>query len=265
MLLSVVLGAVIGVVLALTGAGGGILAMPLLMLALHLPPQQAAPVSLIAIGLAAGVGSVLGLREGIVRYRAALMIGIMGMVSAPLGVWLSARVPARPLLLGLAALLTWVAWQQWRQASGPTSRPDGPQPPCVLHPQEGRLIWTSPCAQALAGTGLLSGLLSGLAGVGGGFIIIPSLARNTDLDWRQIQATALSVIALVALSGVSAAAIQGHVPLQNAGPFALGTLASLLLTRRWAQRLPVTPLRRTFAALCAVSAGLLVFRGLGWL
>ncbi|MFN4192603.1 MAG: cobalamin-dependent protein, partial [Tabrizicola sp.] len=44
--------------------------------------------------------------QGIVRYRAALLIGLMGMLAAPLGVWLAHRLPATPLLLGMSALLT---------------------------------------------------------------------------------------------------------------------------------------------------------------
>ena len=97
-LLAVILGAVIGLVLALTGAGGGVLAIPLLVFGLHLPVQQAAPVGLVAVGLAAALGAALGLKEGIVRYRAAALIGAAGMLVAPLGVWLAQHLPNRPLL-----------------------------------------------------------------------------------------------------------------------------------------------------------------------
>ena len=74
-----------------------------------------------------------------------------------------------------------------------------------------RLTWTLPCARALTGTGLLSGLTSGLLGVGGGFVIIPALTRYTDLNPRSIQRTSLAVIALVSLSGVTAAALKGSL------------------------------------------------------
>ncbi|MGK9867820.1 sulfite exporter TauE/SafE family protein, partial [Salmonella enterica subsp. enterica] len=60
------LGAIIGAVLALTGAGGGILAVPLLVFGLGLSMVEAAPIGLLAVGLAAGVGAVLGLRKGVV-------------------------------------------------------------------------------------------------------------------------------------------------------------------------------------------------------
>ena len=95
-LLAILLGSVVGVVLALTGAGGGILAVPLLVFGLHLPMQQAAPIGLLAVGLAAALGAALGLREGIVRYRAATLIRVTGMLLAPFGIWLAQRFPMHP-------------------------------------------------------------------------------------------------------------------------------------------------------------------------
>ena len=64
---------------------------------------------------------------------------------------------------------------------------------------------------ALAFTGLLSGLLSGLLGVGGGFVIVPALGRYTNLEMKSIVATSLAVIALVSVSGVGAAIGHGGV------------------------------------------------------
>ena len=69
--LTLLMGAAVGVILALTGAGGGILAVPMLVFGLHMSLVEAAPVGLLAVGLASAVGALLGLREGVVRYRAA--------------------------------------------------------------------------------------------------------------------------------------------------------------------------------------------------
>src|SRR5450830_233449 len=109
--LAIGLGAIIGLVLALTGAGGGVLAIPLLVFGLHLPLQQAAPVGLVAVGLAAALGAGFGLHERIVRYRAAAMIGVAGMMIAPLGVALAQRLPNRPLLAAFALVLAYTAWR----------------------------------------------------------------------------------------------------------------------------------------------------------
>jgi hypothetical protein len=263
------LGAVVGLILALTGAGGGILAVPLLVFGLHLSITQAAPVGLIAVGAASALGAALGLREGIVRYRAAALIGVTGLLLAPLGVQLARQIPNPPLTVAFACVLGWVALRTWRQSHrGAGDHLDGAlarsQLPCVVNPDAQRLTWTTPCAWALAGTGAVAGLLSGLLGVGGGFVIVPSLGHYTNLTARSIVATSLAVIALVSMGGVAAAAWQGAIDWRVAGPFAAGAVAALLAARPVAARLAGARLQQAFAVISAVVALLLLARSLGW-
>lgn len=259
------LGALIGVVLALTGAGGGILAVPLLVFVLDLPIAAAAPAGLMAVGMAAAAGALLGLREGIVRYRAAALIGACGMASGPLGVWLAQRLPNAPLTAAFALLLALTALQMWR--GRPAEEPDVgiARQPCRLDPADGRLAWSLPCARALAATGTLSGLLSGLFGVGGGFVIVPALTRHTDLPQLSIIATSMAVITLVAAGSVAAAAAHGTLPWAVALPFAGGALLAMLAARGLARRLAGARLRRGFALVCFGVALLLLARAGGWL
>ena len=264
------LGAVVGLILALAGAGGGILAVPLLVFGLHLSIMQAAPVGLIAVGAASAFGAILGLREGLVRYRAAALIGITGMVLAPLGVRLAGLIPNQPLMVVFSIVLAWVAWRMFNQArrgKGAHAKLGHAQSrlPCFLDPREGRLIWTMPCAWALAGTGAVSGILSGLLGVGGGFVIVPSLSRYTNIPMRSVFATSLAVIALVSVGGVTAAAWQGAVAWAIALPFALGAIVALLAGRLIAARLAGAHLQQGFAVTSGAVAMLLLARGLGWI
>jgi hypothetical protein len=97
-------------------------------------------------------------------------------------------------------------------------------------------------------------VLSGLLGVGGGFVIVPSLTRYTNLAVRSIFATSLAVIALVSIGGVTAAAWQGAIAWNIALPFALGAVAALLAGVR---------LQQGFAITSAVVSMLLLARGLG--
>jgi uncharacterized membrane protein YfcA len=260
-LLTAGLGALTGVVVAVTGAGAGVLAVPLLVFVLHLPLQQAAPVALAAVGLASAVGAVLGLREGIVRYRAAALIGTLGMTVAPLGVMALQRLPARPLLAAFAVVLAWVAW---RTARGSANEGPRPTPVCLLDPVDGRLRWTAPCARVLATTGATAGFLSGLLGVGGGFVIVPALLRHTDLTMRAIQATTLAVIALVSISGTAAAVWQGSLQLPVVLPFAAAAIVTLLLVRPLVRHWPARRLQLAFAAVCALVAALMLARAAGW-
>jgi uncharacterized membrane protein YfcA len=262
------LGAVVGLIVALAGAGGGILSVPLLMFGLHLPMLQAAPVGLIAVGTASALGALLGLREGLVRYRAAALIGATGMLLAPLGVTAARYTPNAPLTVAFACVLAFVAWRTFAQARrGAQAGATGStaQWPCVLNPDDGRFIWTLPCARALVTTGAVAGLLSGLLGVGGGFVIVPALGRYTNLATRSIFATSMAVLALVSMGGVGAAALHGHIAWPIALPFALGAVVALLVGRRVAARWAGASLQQAFALICASVAVLLMARGLGWL
>lgn len=255
------LGAAVGTVMAMTGAGGGVLAVPLLIFGLGLTLADAAPVSMIAVGGAALVGALLGLHEGIVRYRAAGLIGGVAMVLAPVGVALGRVLPQAPLLLAFSGVLFWTAWRM--SGLGTVSGQETDTLPCRVNPDEGRLRWTSRCALTLAGTGATSGLLTGLLGVGGGFVIVPALTRLSDLDARSIAATSLAVISLATVGGLLAALGHGHVQATVAVPFGVAALASLLLGRRVAVRLPARTLQRVFAGVSAIVAVMVLLRGLG--
>jgi len=261
--LAVLLGASIGFVLALTGAGGGVLAIPVLVFVLHLNVQQAAPVGLLAVGAAALLGAGLGLRQGIVRYRAALLIGSVGMLIAPFGVALAQHLPNRPLLAAFSLLLVHVAWRTLRSSAQDLQSADSI--PCRVNDSNKRFNWTLPCARTLTLTGMISGLLSGLLGVGGGFVIVPALTRYTDLDIRSIQATSLAVIALVSASAITASAAHGAIPWSIALPFTAGAVAALLAGRRLTARLDPRILQQAFALLSLSVAVLMLAKALGWI
>lgn len=264
--LSLLMGAAVGIVLALTGAGGGILAVPLLVFGLHLQMAQAAPIGLLAVGLAAAVGALLGLREGLVRYRAALMIGLTGMALAPLGVRLSHQLPNGPVMALFAAVLGWAAWRNLRQGgrgSGPLAQHHAGKPVCAMNPATGRLSWKAPCTAMLALTGALSGLLSGLLGVGGGFVIVPMLAELSNVPLRGIVATSMAVIALVSVGGVLGAATQGSMDWSIALPFAAGAASALLLGRQLSSRWSPARLQQAFGLLAAAVALMMLVRAVG--
>ncbi|WP_411562388.1 sulfite exporter TauE/SafE family protein [Pseudomonas shirazensis] len=264
--LGAALGAVIGAVLALTGAGGGILAVPLLVFGLGLNMVEAAPVGLLAVGLAASVGALLGLRQGLVRYRAALFIALIGICATPFGLMLAHRLPNAPLALVFAAVLIHACLRIWRKAARELrgEPPCGERliMPCVLNPLQGRLRWTLPCARALAVTGGVAGLLSGLLGVGGGFVIIPALSRYTNLEMKSIVATSLAVIALVACGSVVSASVAGVMHWQVGAPFAVGAVMGLLLAHPLAGKLAGPRLQQVFALVGIGAALLLASKGL---
>ncbi|GAB3448814.1 sulfite exporter TauE/SafE family protein [Massilia solisilvae] len=260
-MIALALGLVVGIILALTGAGGGILAVPLLVFVAHIALVQAAPIGLLAVGMAAALGALLGLRGGIVRYRAAGLVAGTGMLASPLGLLLAHRIDNRWLSVLFALVLLYVGYRALAKGLG-----RGQQPaehahaarPCVRNAATGRFIWTAPCARALALSGVAAGLLSGLLGVGGGFVMVPALQRYTDLDMQSTVATSLAVIALVSATGVVASAIAGQLDWAVALPFSGGALAGMLGGRAVAARLAGPHLQAGFGAISgAVALGMI--------
>lgn len=261
MVIELILGLVVGIVLALTGAGGGILAVPLLIFGLQLNVSQAAPIGLLAVGMAAALGAILGLKSGIVRYKAALLMAGFGMLAAPGGVWLGNRIDNWWLSILFAMVLLFVAYRTFKKAGDKTQESHQPddEPPCIVSTETGQFAWTTRCARALAGSGVVGGLLSGLIGVGGGFVMVPALKRYTDLAMQSIIATSLGVIALVSISGVTSSALAGNLNWRIALLFAGGALVGMLLGRRTSAHLAGPQLQKGFAIVSGlVAVGMLV-------
>lgn len=257
----ILLGALVGLVMGLTGAGGGILAVPLLMFGLHLSLPQAAPIGLLAVGIASALGALAGLRLGIVRYRAAMLVAAIGLAVSPLGLWLAHRLDTRILGLAFAAVLLWVAYRNIAAARAGDAMPEPARsaPPCVRDAHSGRFVWTSRCAVRLSLAGGLAGVLSGLLGVGGGFVMVPALQRYTDLAMQSVVRTSLAIIALISLGSVAGAIGNGQLRMDLALPFTLGALGGMLAGGKLASRLPGGYLKMAFGAVCVlVAAGMAV-------
>lgn len=259
-------GLLVGLVLALTGAGGAIIGVPLLVFGLHMSVAQAGPVGLLAVTLAASVGALLGLRTRTLRYKAAGLMAASGAVASPFGLWLAHRVPDRPLGAVFALVLVAVAWRMLLQASRDlrgVAPPAAKSPPCRLDPVIGKLHWDWACARTLVLAGGAAGFLSGLLGVGGGFILVPTLVAMSDLPMKSVVATSMGVVALVSLVGVVNAGLAGVMPWAVAWPFAAGALTGLLGGRWFASRLAGPRLQQGFALLSLGIAATLLVRAAG--
>lgn len=266
-LISCLLGSITGIVLGLTGAGGAILAVPLLIFGLGLKMSEAVPISLLAVCLSATIGALIGLKQGKVRYRAAGLIALTGSLVAPVGLWSSQKLPHEPLILLFALVLAYVAINMLRKSKqgNHNSQTDvlhhhpSPEIPCMLGNSDGRLIWTWPCARALAMSGALAGFLSGLLGVGGGFVVVPALKKVTFLQMQSILATSLAVIAMVSAVGASSAVLLGTMNWSIAAPFAVGALVGMVIGFLLSARFSGPRLQQGFSWMALVLAlGLVV-------
>lgn len=121
MSLGLIYGFGVGALLGLTGAGGGILAIPALVLGLGFDPRAAVPVALLAVGISASIGAVDGLRRKIVRWRAGLVMGVAGLVATPIGSRMAKELPAHVLLTMFAIVMLYVAGRLLLPRGTPTS------------------------------------------------------------------------------------------------------------------------------------------------
>jgi uncharacterized membrane protein YfcA len=267
MLTSLILGAIVGAVLGLTGAGGGILAVPALVAGMGWPIQQATPVALVAVAGSAAIGALEAFRRRLVRYRAALFMAAAGVPLTSLGVRLAHAIPQRVLLALFATVMLVVAARLLSQALRRGHANGADSRFCVgrLNPDTGRLIWSWTTAAALAATGALTGLMTGLLGVGGGFIIVPLLRRLTDVSMHGIVATSLMVIALVGCGGVIATVLHGApLPVELTLWFSLATAVGMVAGRLVSHRLSAPHVQVGFAgALICVALGLMAKAALG--
>jgi uncharacterized protein len=239
MTVSLILGMWIGAVLGLTGAGGGILAVPALVFGMGWSMQQAAPVALIAVVAGAAIGAVEGLQRKLVRYRAAMLMATVGALLTPLGYRVAQVLPQRWLTALFAVVMLVVALRLIR--TGHETIHQHARKLGSVNAETGRFDWNLPTAMLLAAIGAFTGFMTGLLGVGGGFVMVPMLRRFTNVSMHGIVATSLLVIALVGTAGVLTALHHGglastQVALLFAGATAVGMLVGRLLARHLSER-----------------------------
>jgi len=257
------LGLLVGLVLALTGAGGAILAIPLLVFVLHLSVNQAAPIALLAIFVAASLGALHGLYQGIVRYKSAMLIAGLGLIMAPVGVKLTQHLPHQILNLVLAAVLVFVAMRIWQGSNTPnTFQQDKPAAVCAVNPATSKLFWTADCTKRLMLTGAVTWMLSELLGVGGGFVIVPSLQKVSNFNQQTIVATTLAVVAIVSAGSLIMHAHTTRVDWTIALPFCVGTTIAMLALSGLRRFIPNAISQRGFALLCLWAAAYLTVKSL---
>ena len=234
-------GALIGFLLAVLGAGGSILLLPLLVSGAAIPTKAAVPLSLLVVTLLAlgNLGPYIRRRQ--IAIKPALVLGLPALAGSWIGGSLvKADLIPEAMQLGIfTAAALFASWLLNRPGAlgqaASTRRPAG-----------------SPLA--LAGQGVVVGLLTGIAGVGGGFAIVPALVLLAGLPMQLASGTSLL---LIATNSLVALAALGHWPTAQLPlllPLVAGGLAGAVVGRRLAPHLPELRLRQGFSALLIGSA-----------
>lgn len=228
--LTVALAAIIGVSLGLLGGGGSILAVPLLVYVADLPTKEAIATSLLVVGATSAVAVLPHARAGRVRWRTGLIFGLAGMAGAYAGGRLAAYVPAAVLMTAFAVMMlaTAAAMIRGRRRS-------------ELEAVPGEL----PVLRVIA-EGVVVGLVTGLVGAGGGFLVVPALALLGGLPMPVAVGTSLVVIAMKSFAGLAGYLSTVDIHWGLAGAVAAAAALGSLAGGRLAGRIREDVLRKSF-------------------
>lgn len=266
--MGLLVGLLIGLVLGLTGAGGSVFAVPLLILLLDLPMADAVGLALGAVAVSALYGSIRNGSQRLVLWWPALFLAIGGVLFAPLGKWLGNQLPELWLLVGFNALALVIAARMWLGARRNPSNArilranagfgsEAPTNLCRLSPK-GQFELRLPCISGLLVGGISVGLLSGLFGVGGGFLIVPLLLALSQVAMPQAVATSLVIITLVSGSGLVSHLwlSPSSVDLTLLAWLSAGGIAGMVMGQLIGHKIDGARLQQVFAfSLIAVSLG----------
>ncbi|WP_405188136.1 sulfite exporter TauE/SafE family protein [Streptomyces anulatus] len=239
LILAVVAGAVVGLALGGLGGGGSVLAVPALTYLIGMEPAAAITASLIIVALTSITALTGHARDGNVAWRTGLLFAAAGIVPALLVGTAAGHLPQAGLTIAFAAVAGLAALRMLRPAPAPATGE------------------VRPVKASAAGAGL--GAVTGLLGVGGGFLAVPALTRVLNLPVRRAIGTSLLVITINSLAALGARAGTG-TPLDWSviAPFTAAAVLGAWDGKRYAQRLSGDTLRRLFAyALLAVAAFML--------
>lgn len=253
-----IIGVLIGLVLGLTGAGGSVFAVPLLVLLLALPINEAVGIALGAVAVSALYGTVNNWRYKTIVWQPSSILVVCGVILVPLGKWLGDQVSSTLLASGFSLLALVIAIRMWRQAtlhpeysevvrSGHVNPQVLKNPVCRMSPT-GEFKWRLPCVGSLVLSGLLVGLLTGLFGVGGGFLIVPLLLFLTGISMQQAVGTSLLIITVVSGVGfVNHALSSRELDWLMLALISLGGIMGMFLGGRLAHKIAGPQLQRVFA------------------
>lgn len=241
MIPALILGLVVGIVLGVVGGGGSIIAVPALVYGVGLSTTEAIPTSVLVVG-ASSLAALIPRLRGSIRWPVALIVGAAGIPATWAGAAAGRFLNPEVLMLAFAVIMVIAGLRML----GTTSETGGS---CTT----GNTVWRA-CAPKAVGVGLAVGFLTGLLGVGGGFLITPALTLLLGLRMKQAVGTSLVIIVINSAAGFSAHLSGFTIDWPIVLSFAIPAILGSLVAGRFADRLKDQHVRTAFAVLVFVVA-----------
>jgi hypothetical protein len=256
--LLVLVGLFSGFLGGLLGVGGGIVVVPILILAFDLQAQQAVGTSLVMIIFTALSATFAYSRQKRLDWKVGIMGALVTVPGAAIGAYMTQFLSSTSLTILFGVFLLFIAASMFRRSYTTTDRDKEPRVKAESKATRG--IWNRKMIDAYGnifqydasiyrGLALLflGGVASGFFGIGGGLIVVPILSSIVGLPMHIAVATSMLTMIFTSISGASTHIMLGHVLLEYAAPLLIGIVIGAQLGARTAKHLKSVSLERVFA------------------
>ncbi|HET9909771.1 MAG TPA: sulfite exporter TauE/SafE family protein [Anaerolineales bacterium] len=228
--LELALGFGIGLSLGLLGGGGSLLTVPALVYLVGQTPQAAMTTSLAIVGTNSLMGALMHRAQGTLDWKVALIFGGTGMLASYFAVSISSQLSPEVLLITFALLMLIIGSMLFFRKNSETEADSSTKP-----------LWL------VLASGAGVGLLTGVFGVGGGFLIVPALVMLVGLPIQMAVGTSLVVIAMNSFAGFLGHMGRGSIDLILTLIFASAGLAGTFAGTKLSVKFSSSKLQKAFA------------------
>ncbi len=254
----IIAGLITGILLGIFGSGGSIITMPALLYLLDVEPKSAIAMSLGIVAVTATITAMQHWRHGNVDLRITAVFGLFGVIGTYFGALVGVITPIVIQLSVFAFVMYAAAWKMLKPES--QSKPQ-------QHRSVGAMAvdLTADNTDALNYThiaihGIAVGILTGIVGVGGGFLIVPALVLLSGLSMKKAVGTSLSIVSLKSFAGFAGYAGSVTIDYQMMGIFTVIAVIGSVVGSQLGHRLPADLLKRGFGGFLLLVASYILFK-----
>jgi hypothetical protein len=251
----IIAGLVTGILLGVFGSGGSIITMPALLYLLDVEPKSAIAMSLGIVAVTASITALQHWRRGNVNLKVTAIFGLFGVAGTYAGALLGVITPV-VIQLGLFAVIMYAAAWKMLQPK--------PQPHRSVGAAAVAECESGDCEQPhyghIAMHGIGVGVLTGVVGVGGGFLIVPALVLLSGLSMKRAVGTSLSIVALKSFAGFAGYAGAVAIDYGLMGIFTAIAVTGSVAGSMLAHRLPAEHLKKGFGGFLVLVASYILIK-----
>ncbi len=260
----IIAGLITGLLLGVFGSGGSIITMPALLYLLDVEPKSAIAMSLGIVAVTATITAMQHWRHGNVDLRITAVFGLFGVIGTYFGALLGVITPVIIQLSVFALVMYAAAWKMLKPET--LNKTDGKaQQHRSVSAMAVDLKADDTDADVLnyphiAIHGIAVGILTGIVGVGGGFLIVPALVLLSGLSIKKAVGTSLSIVSLKSFAGFAGYAGAVAIDYKMMGVFTVIAIIGSVVGSQLGHRLPADLLKRGFGGFLLLVASYILFK-----